>query len=158
MHHLAQLNIARFRLPPEHQQNADFIANLARVNEAAEAQPGFIWRLKTQNSNALELSAFDDPHVIVNLSVWTDIEHLAEFVFRNDAHRSIMRRRREWFEKIEFYLVLWWIRAGDTPTLADAKFRLNLLEQQGPTQDAFTLRHAFPSPVSECDPSVARRA
>jgi hypothetical protein len=158
VHHLAQLNIARFQLPPEHPRNADFIANLDRVNAVAEAQPGFVWRPKTADNNALDLHAFDDPNVIANLSVWTDIEHLAEFVFHNDAHRDIMRRRREWFEKTAFYLVLWWIRAGETPTLAEARSRLRSLEQLGPTPDAFTFRNAFPAPVAECGPGVARRA
>ena len=41
---LAQLNIAKFKLPMEHPDNADFVNNLDRVNAIAESQPGFIWR------------------------------------------------------------------------------------------------------------------
>ena len=40
--HLAQLNIARFRLPQEHPSNIEFIDNLDRVNAIAEEQGGFI--------------------------------------------------------------------------------------------------------------------
>ena len=144
--HLAQLNIARFRLPQEHPGNADFIGNLDRVNAVAEAQPGFIWRLTGEGNDALDLQAFDDANIAVNMSVWADMETLAAFVFRNDAHREIMRRRREWFDKIDFYLVLWWIPEGHTPTIEEAKAKLALLEQQGPGREAFTFRQPFPKP------------
>jgi hypothetical protein len=43
-HHIAQINIAKFRLPMGHPANAEFIGNLDRVNAIAEAQPGFVWR------------------------------------------------------------------------------------------------------------------
>jgi hypothetical protein len=145
-YHLAQLNIARFRLPQDHPVNADFIDSLDRVNAVAEAQPGFIWRLISEGNNALDLRAFDDPNIAVNMSVWSDMESLAAFVFRNDAHRDIMRRRREWFDRIDFYLVLWWIPAGRIPTVDEAKEKLALLEQRGPTREAFTFRHPFPKP------------
>ncbi len=145
-YHLAQLNIARFRLPQEHPNNADFIQNLDRVNAVAEAQPGFIWRLKGEGNDALDLQAFDDVNIAVNMSVWSDIESLAAFVFRNDAHRDIMRRRREWFEKIEFYLVLWWVPEDHLPSIDEAKLKLSLLEEHGPSSEAFTFRHPFPKP------------
>jgi len=43
-HHLAQLNIARFRLPTEHRQNANFLSNLDRVSILARVQGGVVWR------------------------------------------------------------------------------------------------------------------
>ncbi len=145
-HHLAQLNIARFKLPQEHPHNAEFVASLDRVNAIAEAQPGFIWRLKGEGNDAMDLQAFDDPNVIVNMSVWADMEALGAFVYRNTAHREIMRRRREWFDKIEFHLVLWWIPEGHEPGVLEAKERLALLEASGPSRDAFTFRQPFPAP------------
>ncbi|MEO1080932.1 MAG: DUF3291 domain-containing protein [Pseudomonadota bacterium] len=145
-HHLAQLNIARFSLPQEHPNNAEFVDSLDRVNAVAEAQPGFIWRLKGEGNDAMDLQAFDDPNVIVNISVWADMDALGAFVYRNAAHRDIMHRRREWFDKIEFYLVLWWIREGHLPTVAEAKGRLSMLKDSGPSKDAFTFRHPFPPP------------
>src|SRR5690348_8234311 len=80
---LAELNIAKFRLPLEHPINRDFIANLDHVNAVAESQPGFVWRLIGAGNNALDLRAFDDPDIAVNMSVWTDLAALANFVYRN---------------------------------------------------------------------------
>ena len=53
--HLAQLNIAKFRLPMEHPQNADFINNLDRVNALAELRPGFIWRFVGEGNTVATL-------------------------------------------------------------------------------------------------------
>ena len=46
------------------------------------------------------------------------------------------------------YLALWWVPAGTTPTVEEAKRRLGLLERRGPTIEAFTFREPFPPPSS----------
>lgn len=148
-YHLAQLNVARFRLPQDHPVNVDFINNLDRVNAIAEQQPGFVWRFTGEGNNALDVQAFDDPNIAINMTVWTDMESLATFVYRNKAHLEIMRRRKEWFEKKEFYLVLWWVEAGHKPTIEEAKKRLDYLEQNGPTSFAFTFKNPVASPEGE---------
>lgn len=145
-YHLAQLNIARFRLPQEHPVNQDFINNLDRVNAIAESQAGFIWRLTGEGNDALDVQAFDDPNIASNMSVWKDIESLGAFVYRNKEHREIMRRRKEWFEHIDFYLVLWWVQEGHTPTLEEAKQRLELLQCNGSTEKALTFKEPHPCP------------
>ena len=146
-YHLAQLNIARFSLPKEHPDNSEFIDNLDRVNTIAEAQPGFIWRLIGDGNDALDLQAFDDPQVISNMSLWTGLESLGAFVYRNDEHRKIMRKRKQWFEKIDFHLVLWWVEEGIIPTLQEAIERLEILKKHGASKQAFTFKHAFAAPV-----------
>lgn len=143
---LAQLNVARFAKPAEHPDNADFVANLDRVNAIAETQAGFVWRLVGDGNDALDIHAFDDPNIAVNMSVWADLESLMDFVYRNEAHLGIMRRRREWFERTEFHLVLWWVEKGFFPTLDEAKQRLNILRTEGPCEQAFTFRQPFPPP------------
>ena len=148
-YHLAQLNIARFRLPQEHPDNADFVNNLDRVNEIAEQQDGFIWRFKGEGNDALDVQAFDDPNIASNMSLWASIEALGAFVYRNAEHREIMRRRAEWFDKAEFYLVLWWVKAGHIPSLDEAKARLSLLERDGSTEMAFSFKTPFPAPLGE---------
>lgn len=145
-YHLAQLNIARFIKPAEHPDNADFVNNLDRVNAIAESQPGFVWRLVGDGNDALDIQAFDDPNIAVNMSVWDSMESLADFVYRNEAHLAIMRRRREWFEKTTVHLVLWWVEAGHIPTLDEAKERLNTLASNGPGERAFTFRKPYPPP------------
>lgn len=145
-YHLAQLNIARFRLPQEHPDNKGFIDNLDRVNAIAETQDGFIWRFTGEGNDAMDIQAFDNPNVASNMSLWSDLESLGAFVYRNKEHREIMRRRGEWFDKIDFHLVLWWVQEGHIPTLEEAKEKLELLSKDGATEKAFTFRKPFPSP------------
>jgi len=145
-YHLSQLNVARFRLPQEHPSNADFVNNLDRVNAIAEQQDGFIWRFKGKGDDALDVQGFDDPSIVSNMSLWESVESLSAFVYRNKEHRDVMRRRAEWFDKVDFYLVLWWLKAGDLPSLEDAKARLELLESNGPTENAFTFKIPFAAP------------
>jgi hypothetical protein len=144
--HLAQVNIGRFRVPVEDPVNADFVNNLDRVNALADASRGFVWRLKGDNNNATGIRPFDDPAMAINMSVWESVEALAAFAYRNTEHRSIMRRRREWFEETEVYMALWWIPAGTLPTLEDAKAKLELVARLGPTAEAFTFKQPFPPP------------
>ena len=145
-YHLAQINIAKFRLPMAHPLNAGFISNLDRVNAIAEAQPGFVWRLTGEGNNALDLRAYDDPDIAVNMSVWSDIDALTAFVYRSDVHREIMRRRREWFDQLDFFMALWWIPVGHRPSVTEGVSRLELLAQRGPTRDAFVFKQPFPPP------------
>lgn len=145
-YHLAQLNIARFMKPAEHPDNAEFVNNLDRVNAIAESQPGFVWRLIGDGNDALDIQAFDDPNIAVNMSLWKDLESLADFVYRNEEHVAIMRRRREWFEKTKIHLVLWWVEAGHIPTLDEARDRLEMLIADGPSARAFTFRQPYPPP------------
>jgi len=145
-YHLAQVNIAKFLRPTSDPVNADFISNIEHVNRAAEEQPGFIWRLIGEGDDAMDIQAYEDPNVKINMSVWTDIDALAAFVYREPAHRSIMRRRREWFERMDFFMALWWIPAGYLPTIQEGKQRLDLLSRLGPTEEAFLFAQPFPSP------------
>ena len=146
---LAQVNIAKFRLPQEHAANADFVNNLDRVNAIAENQPGFIWRFTGTGNDALDIQAFDNPNIAINMSVWSDIKHLVNFVYRNNDHKEIMRRRKEWFEKIDFHMVLWWVEENQRPTVEDAKIRLELLQRNGPTYSAFTFKHPYQAPSGD---------
>jgi Domain of unknown function (DUF3291) len=47
---LAHVNIGRMREPLDSPLLADFVAALDPVNAAADAAPGFIWRLHTEGS------------------------------------------------------------------------------------------------------------
>jgi len=143
---LAEINIATFRVPMADPVNADFIANLDRVNALAERAPGFVWRLVGEGNNALDIQAFDNANTAVNMSVWRDLDALANFVYRSEGHREIMRRRREWFERMDFHLALWWIPAGHRPTVAEGKARLEMLSRVGPSAHAFLFAKPFSPP------------
>jgi hypothetical protein len=143
---LAQLNIGIIRGPMDSPIMAEFAANLDRVNAVAEQSPGFVWRLQTADGNATAIRPFENENTLVNMSVWRDVESLNRYVY-SSAHVAIMRRRREWFERMdEAYLVLFWVRKGHRPTVAEAIAKLELLRSQGPSAEAFTFRQAFPPP------------
>jgi hypothetical protein len=148
---LAQANIARLLAPLDSPQLADFVAALGPVNAVADAAPGFLWRLQTEDGNATAVRAFEwdtagSAGVITNMSVWQSPEALADFVYSAE-HRRVLRRRRQWFEHMtEAYTALWWIPRGSVPSTADAEERIRLLRQHGPTARAFTLRAIFPPP------------
>jgi len=143
---LAQLNIGIIRGPMDSSVMAEFAANLERINALAERSPGFVWRLQTEAGDATALRPFEEPNLLVNMSVWQDVASLSQYVYRSE-HVKLMRRRREWFERLgQAFLVLWWVPCGHRPTLTEAIARLDLLRSHGPGPEAFTFRQAFPPP------------
>ena len=145
-HELAQLNIGIIRGPMDSPVMAEFAANLERINAVAEATPGFVWRLQTEEGDATAIRPFDNENMLVNMSVWKDVESLRRYVYHS-AHVEVMRRRREWFEPMrEAFLVLWWVPPGHRPSIAEAIARLERLRRHGPSPEAFTFRHSFPQP------------
>jgi hypothetical protein len=147
-HHLAQLNLATLRAPLDTPELAGFVAQLAPINALADGHHGFVWRLQTEDGDATAIRPYDDDRVIVNLSVWTSLGALRDFVYAS-RHLDVMRRRRQWFHRAaEAYLVLWWVPAGTIPTVAQALERLERLRRDGPGPEAFTFREPFPEPAS----------
>lgn len=146
---LAQLNIGIIKGPIDSPVMADFAANLQRINALAERSPGFVWRLQTAEGDATSIRPFEDENLLLNMSVWRDVESLNEYVY-SSAHVEIMRRRREWFDRMqEAFLVLWWVPAGHRPSVPEAIARLESLRAKGPTAEAFTFRQAFPPPDAD---------
>lgn len=144
--HLAQINVGRFLAPVDDPKIAEFMANLDRINSIADLDPGFVWRLKGEGNNATDIQPMPgDPLFAVNMSVWKTLDALAGFVYRTD-HRDVMRRRREWFEPMNIYMALWWVPVGQVPDPQEGLARLSLLEQLGPTPEAFTFRYPYPAP------------
>jgi heme-degrading monooxygenase HmoA len=144
---LAQLNIGVIRGPMDSPIMADFAANLDRINALADRSPGFVWRLQTEDGDATAIRPFDNANMLVNMSVWQDLESLKAYVYAS-AHAEIMRRRRTWFERMnEAYLVLWWVAKGHRPTIAEAIDKLERLRTIGATPEAFTFSQAFLSPA-----------
>jgi hypothetical protein len=157
--HLAQINVGRLRAPVDSPLVAEFMAALDRVNAMAEASPGFVWRFQTEDGNATAVRPYDDESILINMSVWASIEALEAFVYRSD-HTSYLRRRREWFDRMEeAILTLWWVPAGHIPSLEEAVAHLEHLRVHGPTERAFTFRKRFsaaPTVGGACSPESSR--
>jgi len=75
-----------------------FVERLDEINQLAELSPGFVWRLQDESGNAADIHAFDDPLVLINMSVWQDIDSLKTFVYRS-VHVDLLRDRDAWFDK-----------------------------------------------------------
>ena len=89
--------------------------------------------------------AYEDPKILVNMSVWEDVESLFDYTYHSD-HVRLFANRNQWFERRDKApsLVLWWINAGDIPTVEEGKRRLEILAQNGPGPEAFTIKNRFP--------------
>jgi hypothetical protein len=151
---VAQVNIGRLVAPLDSPQLADFVAGLDPVNAVADGAPGFVWRLQTEDGDATALRVFEqdaegaDGGILINMSVWETVEDLAAFVY-GEAHLVVLRRRREWFERLkDIYAALWWVPRGHIPTITEAEDRVKYLRVHGPTPHAFTFKVHFPPPGS----------
>lgn len=143
-YHIAQVNIGRVRAPIEDPLMAGFVSRLDEVNALADQSPGFVWRLQTSSGNATYFRPFpEDDSILMNMSVWESIETLRHYVYKT-VHAELLRQRHEWFEKfVGVYTALWWVPAGHTPGIDEAKKRIAHLDQHGPTQFAFTFKTPF---------------
>jgi hypothetical protein len=142
---LAEVNIARLKFPLDSPELKDFVEALDPVNAVADAADGFVWRLQSDTGNATDIPVLGDEWLVINMSVWRDMNTLTAFMYQGQ-HRELLARRREWFERLEEAVTtLWWVPAGHRPTVAEAEERLLHLRAHGATPYAFTLRTSFPA-------------
>lgn len=143
IHQLAQINIARLKAPLDDPMISEFVHFLGPINELAEKSPGFVWRLKDdEGTSATSVETpFTDEMIIINMSVWENIETLRNFAYKT-AHSYFVKSGHRWFEKMEKpHLALWWIPAGEYPTPWDAADKLTLLHQEGPSAAVFNFAY-----------------
>lgn len=151
--HLAQANIAKMRAPLDDPVMAGFVAQLEAINAAAEQAAGFVWRLQTEQGDATAIRVFDDETILFNLSVWRSVEELHTYVYHS-AHAGSFRDRQAWFlPSPRPHLALWWVPAGQPPTVAEAVERLDWIRDHGPGPRAFTFKQRLAPP-----PPTARSA
>lgn len=148
-HHVAQINVALMRGPIDSPVMQGFVAQLEFINAVADRAPGFVWRLQDEAGDATSIRAFDDPRILVNLTVWESIEALHHYIYRS-AHAGPFRDRANWFLRMDRpAMALWWVPAGHLPTREEGEKRLEKLRRDGPTPEAFTFRQRFPAPGAE---------
>ena len=140
-YHLAQANIARFKASLDSLVMKEFVDFLEPVNRFAEESKGFIWRLKDEQGRPASYiqSPFQDEMMAVNISLWEDVASFKDFVY-GSVHSYFLRNKKKWFDlKGPSQFVMWWLPEGELPTLEMAKGRLEALEENGPTANAFTM-------------------
>ena len=144
---LAQINVARMKgVSIDDPVMKEFVDNLDKINSLAESSKGFVWRLKDESNNATHLNPYSDEQVIINISIWETIEDLESFVYRS-FHTDFLRRRKEWFHAYgKAYTAMWWIPAGQFPTVQEATERLDLLQRNGASENVFDFKNKFQKP------------
>jgi hypothetical protein len=134
---LAEFNVGFLRYPIDDPRVRRFVMALDAVNEAAERMPGFVWRQRFVAAKGGGVPEYDDPKAIPNLSVWTGVEALENFVWKT-IHKTFYDRRELWFEVLEKQnFVMWHVEDGHEPTLEEARARLDHLNQYGDSDHAF---------------------
>lgn len=141
--HLAQVNIGKIVAPMNSPQMAGFAENLDKINALAEHSEGFIWRLKDDTNNATSIKVFEDDFMLINMSVWENIDFLYRYVYQS-AHVEYLKRRKEWFEKIsEMHMALWYIPETHVPDSTEAIERLQYLRSNGDSPHAFGFKTRY---------------
>lgn len=138
---LAEINIARLTHDIDHPAVAEFTDNLDRINAIADRMDGFIWRYEDDSGNATDTQIADDPRMIVNFSVWRDVQALEGFVW-GTLHKHFYAKRDQWFHAMDkMHFAMWWIEDGTHPSVEDAVARLEYLQKHGPGEHAFGWEH-----------------
>lgn len=145
-YHLAQINIAQAKADMDGEIMRGFVQRLDEINALADAASGFVWRLQTEDGDATALRVFDDAMLIINMSVWEDIESLKNYVFKS-LHVELIRDREAWFNKLgAAHQALWWVPAGHIPTVEEARAKLDHIRAHGPSPEVFTFGRSFATP------------
>lgn len=81
------------------------------------------------------------------MSVGESVDALHAYTYRT-PHEEVYAGRKRWFVDASAIvgghaLAMWWIRAGDIPTVAEANDRLDWIRANGPTERAFTFKQRF---------------
>ncbi len=158
--HLVQLNIADAQYDTQAPEMAGFTGRIDAINALADRAEGFVWRMKDDGPGdgalALRHEGFG-PDTLVNMSVWTDIKSLYEFVYKT-AHTKVMREERENFHRLPTeHMVLWWADEGHVPTLDEAYEKLSLLRKKGASPEAFSFALPFSEQGDPITPQFSKK-
>ncbi len=145
--HLAQVNVAQAKADMESELMRGFVSRLDEINALAESAEGFIWRLKEDSGSATAIRVFDDPLLLINMSVWANVESLKHYVYKS-LHVELIKDREAWFNKMgESYQALWWIPAGHIPSTEEARNKLEYIRKHGPSAQAFNFTKLYQTPI-----------
>ena len=124
-----------------------FVSRLDEINALAESAEGFIWRLQEDSGSATAIRVFDDPLLLINMSVWANLEALKHYVYKS-LHVELIKDREVWFNKLgASHQALWWIPVGHIPSIEEAQIKLDHIRKHGSSAEAFTFAQAYPVPL-----------
>ena len=145
--HIAQVNVAQAKADMESELMRGFVSRLDEINALADRADGFIWRLQEDSGSATAIRVFDDPLLLINMSVWANLEALKHYVYKS-LHVELIKDREAWFNKMgESHQALWWISAGHIPSPEEARKKLEYIRKNGSSAEAFTFAKPYPMPM-----------
>jgi hypothetical protein len=135
--HLAQINLGKLAHPLDDPRLADFFAGVEILNRIAARSAGFVWKYATGVGGTVDEPIDGDPSIVVNMTVWRDVESLHAYAF-NTLHKKFYRDRARWFAPLgRTSFAMWWIAEDRRPTLSEGLARLADLDAHGPSERAF---------------------
>ncbi|MEW7289249.1 DUF3291 domain-containing protein [Aquimarina sp. 2304DJ70-9] len=145
--YIAEINLAKMKAPLDSPILKEFVDFLEPINKLADESLGFVWRLKDDegNSFASTASQLEDDMILVNMSVWKDLEALKSYTY-DTAHSYFVRAGRKWFKRMKSpHVALWWVDHDQIPTVEEALSKIKLIEKHGPTSEAFNFKQVYNS-------------
>jgi hypothetical protein len=161
---LAFTTILVLKHPYSHPDIISYGDRVGPVYSAAENSPGFIDRARPIDPDETKSSfewdfgvwgAFTTPRFYTGsrvsatdtrastLTVWTDVESVRNFM-RSEAHRYMVRNQTKWVAPMGWMNnAAWWIGDDEIPTWSEAARRIELLNDKGPSPEAFNLRTSY---------------
>ena len=138
IYHLIHANIATARASLDDPLMADFVAMADYIDGLAMASSGFVAQPTPPDDGAIFTG-----ETLLNLSIWETVESLEGFTYSGE-HALALARRSEWFEQHPGpNYVLFWLPAGEIPSEAEVKRRVDHLVEHGSTPFAFTFDQRF---------------
>ena len=113
---LAEVNLAWMRYPLDDPKMAAMREEIDRINALGDNSPGFIWRFRTAEGNAIDVRVLEDPRVLFNLSILAFRRRPPPATYIAPSTPRSLRRRRHWFLRApKPPLAMWWVPARNTP-------------------------------------------
>ncbi len=145
MARLAFLTFGLMRAPTGDPAVRGFEIRIAATYERAAESPGFLGSFAEQPGSggvAVRPARWAAPayaaRSAITMTLWTDLESVHAFAF-GPAHSGVLRRGHAWMEHGNWPRhVAWWVDDDEIPAPADACRRYDLLDELGPTPEAFT--------------------
>ncbi len=139
--HIAQMNFGQMKFPLDDPRVKEFVDGPDEVYGLAERSPGFVWRVPDEEmAEGLARHGYDGL-TSATVSVRTDVEAMKAYTF-GEMHGKFLHRASEWFESIDRpSYVIRPVQAGQVPTLAQAKEKLDRLAAEGSSEMAYDFKY-----------------
>ena len=148
-YHHAQINDARMRASLDDPIMAEFKTAIDEINANAERSPGFVWRVQNESGDATEIRVYDDPKILVNMSVWQSTPQLKDYVY-GSLHKDFFMRRRQWFEKFQgAHFGRWWLTVFKFPSATIVREKIEYLTIHGESPECFAFKNLYSAPTKE---------